>query len=460
MDNCEGGQRLPPDGDEFPAAYQEFTNPDQYQFVATTNLSTMTTNGNLICQNQTFLTTENYHPKANNSKSIEKIHIVSQCVVDHIVNDQKYKPKPIVISERKIEIAGYYPKEVPSIMDSPFKADNPPPLPLTEPPKVDNLSLVRNNSEQTRKFSSNGELWRQDDKSERSVRDKIAMFSSQSNIEVPLFPNQSPNTTNNVTTNGRKLSKHKSSDDVFADEKTKATQYFSERTQSSFDISTSGNLSPINLSTNLFTNQSTNLFTNQSTNQPVTQPTNPSTFNNQSSNQQNSAKYIQRPPSLPKTSPPIEDDFTTESKNSTLSEHSTYGIKTYTPKNIDSSIDSGFSKSFDSTVKNSPPTLVRATSFSGAGTCFNHERPQTSDQVLSTSQISRTNSLVSTFKKPGEELRRSSLNQLIEQRRKGISKLRGLVIPEKDAVPVDQAIIDLPEIKSRDSILINQVKLI
>ncbi|XP_043466542.1 uncharacterized protein LOC122501268 [Leptopilina heterotoma] len=437
MDNCEGGQRLPPDGDEFPAAYQEFTNPDQYQFVATTNLSTMTTNGNLICQNQTFLTTENYHPKANNnSKSIEKIHIVSQCVVDHIVNDQKYKPKPIVISERKIEIAGYYPKEVPSIMDSPFKPDNPPPLPLTEPPKVDNLSLVRNNSEQTRKFSSNGELWRQDDKSERSVRDKIAMFSSQSNIEVPLFPNQSTNTTNNTTPNGRKLSKHKSSDDVFADEKTKATQYFSERTQSSFDISTTDG--------------------NQSTNSPTNSPT----FNNESSNQQNSAKYIQRPPSLPKTSPPIEDIFTTESKNSTLSEekqYSTYATKTYTPKNIDSSIDSGFSKSFDSTVKNSPPTLVRATSFSGAGTCFNHERPQTSNQVLSTSQISRTNSLVSTFRKPGEELRRSSLNQLIEQRRKGISKLRGLVIPEKDAVPVDQAIIDLPEIKSRDSILINQV---
>jgi len=55
-------------------------------------------------------------------------------------------------------------------------------------------------------------------------------------------------------------------------------------------------------------------------------------------------------------------------------------------------------------------------------------------------------------------VKRNSLNQLIEQRRKSISKLRGLVIPEKDTVPIDQPIVDLPEIKSRDSILLHQVR--
>lgn len=445
MDNCGGGQRLPPDGDEFPAAYQEFTNPGQYQFVASTNISTMATNGNLLCQNQTYVASESFqvHPKTNN-QSIEKIQIVSQCVVDHMKEPSKaYKQKPIVISERKIEISGYYPKEVPSV-DSGFNdlTDNPPPLPLTEPPKAD-ASTIRNNSDQSpRKFSSNGELWRQDDKSERSVRDKIAMFSSQSSLEVPLFPNQPANFTgsNNSnscssnTNNNRRLSKHKSSDDVFADEKVTQKDFikgpsFVERTQSSFDLSSNQQSSPV--------------------------------------------KYVQRPPSLPKSSPP-SDGFTfakaavtnvpqikTPEAKQYLSS-SAYGNKSYTSRNNLDTQESGFNKSFDSSIgpfsaKSSTPTLVRATSFSG-GSGFNHERPQTSNEVLSTPQISRTNSLVSTFRKPNEELRRSSLSQLIEQRRKGISKLRGLIIPEKDAVPVDQAIIDLPEIKSRDSILINQVR--
>lgn len=56
--------------------------------------------------------------------------------------------------------------------------------------------------------------------------------------------------------------------------------------------------------------------------------------------------------------------------------------------------------------------------------------------------------------KQNEEQRKNSLNLLIEQRRRSISKLRGLVIPEK--VPEIQSmapIIDLPEIKSSNSIL-------
>lgn len=457
MDNCGGGQRLPPDGDEFPAAYHEFTNSVQYQFVTSTNITTMASNGNLMHQTQTYVTSESFqvNPKTNKDNPNDKMQIVSQCVIDHVKdpilpsieaekNYSNYNSKPVVISERKIEIAGYYPKEVPSV-DSAIRKDvleNPPPLPLTEPPKFDSVnSHVRNNSDHPpRKFSLNGELWRQDDKSERSVRDKIAMFSSQSSLEVPLFPN-SP--APSPGTNGRRLSKHKSSDDVFIDDRvthqrefTKNHSPFVERTQSSFDLSSSLNRSS----------------------SPV--------------------KLAQRPPSLPKSSPPSEPGFV-YSKSALVSPlektpsspeikqflaTSSFGVKPYSSP----SLETGFNfinKSFDSTIgpyisKNSTPvTLTRATSFSG-GSTFNHERPQTSSEVLASPQISRTNSLASTFRKPNEDMRRNSLNQLIEQRRKGISKLRGLVIPEKDTVPVDQPIIDLPEIKSRDSILINQVRLL
>jgi hypothetical protein len=54
-----------------------------------------------------------------------------------------------------------------------------------------------------------------------------------------------------------------------------------------------------------------------------------------------------------------------------------------------------------------------------------------------------------------EDARKASLNALIEQRRRGISKLRGLVIPEKvsEVVAPSHTICDLPEIRSKDSIL-------
>ena len=460
MDNCGGGQRLPPDGDEFPAAYHEFTNSGQYQFVTSANITTMASNGNLVCQNQTYVASENFqvHPK-NNKETIpnEKIQMASECVVDfpsmetekHYISDfdpvkrsgnySNFNPKPVVISEKKIEIAGYYPKEVPSV-DSISRKDgpeNPPPLPLTEPPKIDSVTSNRNNSQPSpRKFSFNGELWRQDDKSERSVRDKIAMFSSQSSLEVPVFPNTpaaSPGTSS------RRLLKHKSSDDVFVEDKITHQKEFIksytpvvERAQSTFDLSST-------------LSQSSSL-----------------------------AKFSQRPPSLPKSFPPSEESEFLYSKPASQSSHqkspsspetkeflstSTFEAKPYSSL----SSEKGFNKSFDSnlgiyTPKSSTPvTIARATSFSG-GIMFNHERPQTSNELLAGPQISRTNSLASTFRKPNEDMRRNSLNQLIEQRRKGISKLRGLVIPEKDTVPVDQPIIDLPEIKSRDFMLVNQVR--
>ncbi|XP_058789011.1 pro-interleukin-16-like [Phymastichus coffea] len=281
-----GGQRLPPDGDEFPLAYQEYT----------TTLSNM--------------------------DSIDGTMM-----------------KSIYTEKRMVDVvSGYYESS----------SDSPPPLPSSNPP--------------VRKFSANGDLWRQDNKSEKSVKDKIAMFSSQQTIGAPSFPSR-----------GR-LSKHKSSDDVFAEEKSTP-----ERAQSSFDLSN------------------------------------------------------QKAPSLPQTSPPPTSSF------------------------------NGYRPTYPAPyIPSKSPTsngLTRATSFSGSYANLPSTTSELSAMANSSSPptVARTNSLASTFRRPSDEARKSSLNQLIEQRRKGISKLRGLVIPEKDAVPVDQPITDLPEIKSRDSILVSQV---
>lgn len=80
-------------------------------------------------------------------------------------------------------------------------------------------------------------------------------------------------------------------------------------------------------------------------------------------------------------------------------------------------------------------TLARATSFSGG------------------SLHTRSQSLVDIGRGTVEDMRKASLNALIEQRRRGISKLRGLVIPEVATAAPSHTIHDLPEIRSRDSIL-------
>lgn len=170
---------------------------------------------------------------------------------------------------------------------------------------------------------------RQDEKSECSVKDKIAMFSSQANSSPPLFP---------VSNSRSKMAKHKSSETVFLDDKLG--------------------------------------------------------------------------PKTPNSNGWSPEEVTLEKSQSMA-------------------------------------TLYRATSFC-LGRNSEDDKSLTCSEVSDNSSVSRTNSLASSF---APTTRRSSLNELIEQRRKSISKLRGLVIPEKETVPVDQPIIDLPEIKSRDSIL-------
>lgn len=89
-------------------------------------------------------------------------------------------------------------------------------------------------------------------------------------------------------------------------------------------------------------------------------------------------------------------------------------------------------------------------------------KPVTREGPIRPSTLSRTaslhtrsQSLIDVGRGVAEDVRKASLNALIEQRRRGISKLRGLVIPEKvsEFMAPSHTICDLPEIRSKDSIL-------
>lgn len=437
MDNCGGGQRLPPDGDEFPAAYQEFSaTVQQYQSPFTPSTTTMTTNVTINdtekyppCKptqvTETRITTP-YIVPSNTDISLKQTDTLSS--INSHLEDSKRNPvtftntytrdnkrqcvQGVVLTERKIEIAGYYPKE--SRLDNETSGkdnlDSPPPLPLTGPPRYEKAGLVgrcaNDMSINSRKFSLNSDLRRQDDKSEKSVRDKIAMFSKGS--MDPLFPNTPAGSCGSG--GNRRLSKYKSNEDFFVDDD-KCRTLQADRCLSSCDLTDSGkNLSDVSPPSGVVT---------------------------------------EMPPCLPASSPPVESlgrvtTLFTKPQKSTL--------LTSSGRLNDGKISINTAKLTNGALLQQEgkimPALTRATSFSG-GISYGELSP-------ANGQVSRANSLASTFRRT-EDMRRTSLNQLIEQRRKGISKLRGLVIPEKDAVPVDQTIIDLPEIKSRDSILVQQV---
>lgn len=212
MENCEGGQRLPPDGDEFPAAYQEFSNSNNqppYRYIAATRTATITTNGGGLCnENEPFRAGETLKMLANDNNVVSSRSIIlpdskmtfagnenvrqdinkatlanmesvlsemdktTSANVDNICQDVKstevaneekkssyHTSEDIVkknasivagsslyscqtnsnlmMSEKKMEIAGYYHKdvttieEVPSHVEKDTPVDTPPPLPLT-----------------------------------------------------------------------------------------------------------------------------------------------------------------------------------------------------------------------------------------------------------------------------------------------------------------------------------------
>lgn len=213
MENCGGGQRLPPDGDEFPAAYQEFNNSSNqppYRYIATTRTATITTNGGGLCnENEPFRAGETLKMLANDSNVVSSRSIIlpdskitfadtenvrqdinkvalanmesvrsemgkaTSANIDNICQDMKSTEvtneekkssyhtsediakknasivaanslyscqtanSNLIMSEKKMEIAGYYHKdvttigEVPSHVEKDTPVDIPPPLPLT-----------------------------------------------------------------------------------------------------------------------------------------------------------------------------------------------------------------------------------------------------------------------------------------------------------------------------------------
>ncbi|KYQ60435.1 Pro-interleukin-16 [Trachymyrmex zeteki] len=536
MENCGGGQRLPPDGHEFPAAYQEFNNSSNqppYRYIAITRTATITTNDVGLCnENESFRTSETLKMLANDSNVVSSRSIIlsdskmtftgtenvrqdinkvalanmesvrsevgkaTTANVDNICQDVKSTEitneekkssyhtsediakknasivagsslyscqttnSNLIMSEKKMEIAGYYHKavttleEVPSHVEKDAPVDTPPPLPLTGPPKIEqqvlHTRITPTIESPQRKFSLNGDLWRQDDKSERSVRDKIAMFSSQSNLDAPLFPNAI--TAAAATNNSKRLSKYKSSEDVCCDDKSNGqkdqSSFFADRTQSSFDLTDSAKTMTGHDSAKKYNQRTLSL---PQTVQPLLSPTTQTT---------------RTPKTLPIIPPkslssPLSTLYDKQNFLNTTAKN--YCANTAESSNLQNTVYSNIGKTVNSCNNSSnlikptnTPSLTRATSFSGP-TPFVQDRDSLTTDSISNSQISRTNSLASTFRRPGEDVRRNSLNQLIEQRRRSISKLRGLVIPEKDTVSIDQPIVDLPEIKSRDSILLYQI---
>lgn len=215
MENCGGGQRLPPDGDEFPAAYQEFSNSSNqppYRYIAATRTTTITTNGGELCnENEPFCAGETLKMLANDSNVVGSRSIIlpdskmtftgienvrqdinnvalanmenirsemgkaTSANIDNVCQDHRMKSTEVtneekkssfhisediakknasivtanslyscqttnsnlIMSEKKMEIAGYYHKdvtmieEVPSHVEKDKPIDIPPPLPLT-----------------------------------------------------------------------------------------------------------------------------------------------------------------------------------------------------------------------------------------------------------------------------------------------------------------------------------------
>ncbi|KAK3923176.1 Pro-interleukin-16 [Frankliniella fusca] len=243
----------------------------------------------------------------------------------------------------------------------------PPPLPLTNPPAMEN-----------------GRGWRKDERSERSVRDKIAMFTTACTASVAAAPAPPPP----ASLTRRLSNKFKSTEDVFSilggDVVDAAAPDAKARSRSVVAVDRVGK------------------------------------------------------PSSPET-PPLSSASSSSSAYSSFCSPETSLSPTLNGSPFESSAPSS------TLPRKSGPVVTRATSFSG------HPRSAPATAPHHTSNGS--NGANGANGAAVDEARRASLLALVEQRRRSISKLRGLVIPDK--VP-DQGtpVVDLPEIRSKDALLI------
>lgn len=256
--------------------------------------------------------------------------------------------------------------------------------------------------------SSRNSFWRQDEKSEKSVRDKIAMFSS--------VPDSAPPNPSNG-----KLNKYKSSEDVFYCDETDCNRNFPNGKMFSRSVMT---LDKVSGGGNYMKKPPYGSDTPIPTTRPL--------------------DYSNRTQSSMDLSSSSSAYSSSCSPDSSLSSNSSYlGYSSTLPRKKTRNDESK-----NNLGKKENVGIQRTTSFSV------HGRSQSLLDINPTPYKSRylSESLQDDGQKPG------SLNLLIEQRRKNLSKLRGLVIPEKSTNSVPGLpIVDLPEIRSRDLILSSKV---
>nr|XP_024213998.1 uncharacterized protein LOC106682051 [Halyomorpha halys] len=288
--------------------------------------------------------------------------------------------------------------EYPSLDKKSVKPSNEPKstMNLSTPPILPKSTTdVKKSSNETSKYAS----WRNDEKSEKSVKDKIAMFSNvQQNKDISNTPpvkyckKQNWQKSLETETNCNVLNdcQQKQKNDLPA---TKLLVKKDSLTfQSLLDV------------TNNYDNYKETIPKNDRTQ---------STFD-------------------------LTDNAFNNHSAATKTEFSTLPRKNDTPRNK-------LCESKSSTSNTS--SLSRALSFSGETKL--HSRSQSLVDVGSKYN--------STFLK-NEEARRCSLAALSEQRKKGMSKLRGLVIPEKVIEVPTLVVDDLPIIKSSDCPITNNLE--
>ncbi|XP_050080039.1 pro-interleukin-16-like [Anopheles maculipalpis] len=262
--------------------------------------------------------------------------------------------------------------------------------------------------QQTGRISLVGSNWRKDEKSEKSVRDKIAMFSSAADAEGAVLPVPQQHASTAPATTPRKFSKDftKSSENLLGSSRDISTSKKSVEAIETYatlrkKAHSVEHLDEVDRGISSITTMATIATTDNTT--------------------------------------PYKAKFSLETSKPVVLGKA-YSVENLNPMNRTESIKPLVGSSNGAGGVDGSKVLARTTSFSGYS------------NGNSLASIGSNNSATST-----DDRWKSSISNLLEQRKKSMSKLRGLVIPEKvpetEVLP-ESRIIGLPIIKSKDSEII------
>lgn len=250
-----------------------------------------------------------------------------------------------------------------------------------------------------------GSEWRKDEKSEKSVRDKIAMFSNGS--PTATAAPGTPTTPEKQSPPGLRKSWNRSTDDLLSASGPNSYQSFMGDNSSTYSSSSSSSR---------MESMAKKARSVENLDDCV---------DGQLMAPKPSYRTLPKDEEIMAYRPTFKKTYSVDVLNDPgLNDHQVY----YKPLNED--LSSKYASlprrmnGMNSSLTASNPQLNRTTSFSG------------SSDALSAS-----------------DRRRSSISNMIEQRKKSMSKLRGLIIPEKSAgfeMRQDPILFDLPEIRSAD----------